>query len=86
MDRHKQSPYRCRFRNPSVGPVEKRRDDTIRTTLSYPFDGYGPRARKGSPCRNTGCVRLRNEERERITIKEEDSYLALVPTVCVKGG
>jgi len=42
----------------------ERSDDTIRTTLSYPSDGYGPRARKGSPCGNTGCYRRRNGERE----------------------
>lgn len=69
--------------------LKRRCDDTIRTTLSYPSDGYEPRARKGSPFGNTGCYRRRNGERERertTTIKEEDSYLALVPTVCVKGG
>lgn len=50
------------------------------TTVTDPERERVPRA--GIPV----VKRKRKRERKDLTIKEEDSYLALVPTVCVKGG
>lgn len=50
----------------------------IPSTVTDPVQERVPRA--GIP-----VVKRTNEERK-ITMKEEDSTLALVPTVCVKGG